>query len=571
MTLLPIVVRELRVAARRKSTYSERFKLAVIAVATGAVLLIVLNSSPYAVTQAGLEVFTVMATAGFFLCLAMSSNTADCVSEENREGTLGLLFLTDLSGWDVVLGKLCANSIKSFYALLATFPVVAFVLLLGGVGIGQFCKVALALVNTFLFAHAAGLMASVMSRARAGAHWATAALLLGFLAGPLLPGLAVHKGLFTQFSELLAALSPGYAFTCAMDPATGGSYYWVSLILVCLESWLLLALASSRVPRCWQEQAGAARLRWRDRFRQWTYGPPGFRAGLRRKLIGVNPFLWLVSRNRLFPIIFWSCAAAYGGLWIWALCETYRQDRIPLLASFVVWNHLLLLGGVAAQAGKHLEEQRRSGALEFVLCSTPLQVEEILAGQWQLLRRRCLRPLIIVLAVDLAAMLLSRSRLVDDDSNGQFAWFVAGVMVMLAVDAVAAGWVGMWRGMTQRLGRKTSGGGSATIETVGLLVFAPMMGLYIIPLTFLLLGQEYFLDRYFSSFGPVFGVWFLFSLTAAIGYGNHARKKLLTRFREMAAVQSAERIGILGRLGRLLGKVFRRRAQRPLRTREKIT
>ena len=32
MTLLPIVVRELRVAARRKSTYSARFKSAFVAV-----------------------------------------------------------------------------------------------------------------------------------------------------------------------------------------------------------------------------------------------------------------------------------------------------------------------------------------------------------------------------------------------------------------------------------------------------------------------------------------------------------------------------------------------------------
>ena len=31
--------------------------------------------------------------------------TADCISQERREGTLGLLFLTDLRGPDVALGN----------------------------------------------------------------------------------------------------------------------------------------------------------------------------------------------------------------------------------------------------------------------------------------------------------------------------------------------------------------------------------------------------------------------------------------------------------------------------------
>ena len=31
--------------------------------------------------------------------------TADCLSEEKREGTLGLLFLTDLRGYDIVVSS----------------------------------------------------------------------------------------------------------------------------------------------------------------------------------------------------------------------------------------------------------------------------------------------------------------------------------------------------------------------------------------------------------------------------------------------------------------------------------
>ena len=59
--------------------------------------------------------------------------TADSLSGEKREGTLGLLFLTDLKGYDVVFGKLIATSLNGFYALLAIFPVLALPLVMGGV------------------------------------------------------------------------------------------------------------------------------------------------------------------------------------------------------------------------------------------------------------------------------------------------------------------------------------------------------------------------------------------------------------------------------------------------------
>jgi ABC-type transport system involved in multi-copper enzyme maturation permease subunit len=576
MTLLPIVVRELRVAARRKSTYRARFGTAFAAVAAVAVLLIVLNLNRIPlIPDTGVAVFMGLAWIGFLYCITLAANTADCISEEKREGTLGLLFLTDLSGWDVALGKLCANSLKSFYAVLGAFPVVAVVMLLGGVSIGQYCKVALALLNLFFFVHATGLLASTLSRVLSRAQAATAALLIGFLAGPPLLALALafHDAplppmTISPLILFVAAVSPGYAFAQALmsivsvvgrGPGGWGLSYWVSLLLVHLLSWVLLALAAWRLPHCWQEKAGPARLRWRDRLRQWAYGPPAFREGLRRKLVGVNPFLWLVSRNRLAPLVIPISLCVTDGLCIWGWCEFDWQDRFVWLVVTVVANHLLLLLGVASEASGHLQAERRNGALDFVLCSTPLQVGDILGAHWELLRRRFFWPLIAVLVTDVVALLLSQSSFVRADSEDRtyFAWFLAGAMVMLVADAVAAGWVGMWRAMVQRLSRKTAGAGSATIETVGLLVFVPTMGLWMIALILLLFRREDFLDRYFNSFGPVYGVWFLFSFSAAVGLSKLARKKLLTRFREMARVESGETIGILGQLGRWLGKMMR--------------
>src|SRR5206468_835512 len=74
----------------------------------------------------GQQVFAALA----YLALAYSlfagaALTADCLSSEKREETLGFLFLTDLKGYDVVLGKLVATSLRSIYGLLATFPILS--------------------------------------------------------------------------------------------------------------------------------------------------------------------------------------------------------------------------------------------------------------------------------------------------------------------------------------------------------------------------------------------------------------------------------------------------------------
>ena len=74
------------------------------------------------------------------------------------------MFLTDLRGYEVVLGKLLATSLRGFYALLAVVPILAVTLLMGGVSGAQFWKTSLALVNALILSLAAGLFVSALSR-----------------------------------------------------------------------------------------------------------------------------------------------------------------------------------------------------------------------------------------------------------------------------------------------------------------------------------------------------------------------------------------------------------------------
>src|SRR5437773_8436128 len=90
--------------------------------------------------------------------------TSDVLSEEKREGTLGFLFLTDLCGYDVVLGKLLTTSLRGFYALLAFLPILAVTQMMGGVTGAQYWKSSLALVNALFCSLAAGMVISAISR-----------------------------------------------------------------------------------------------------------------------------------------------------------------------------------------------------------------------------------------------------------------------------------------------------------------------------------------------------------------------------------------------------------------------
>src|SRR5262249_27118625 len=133
MTFLPIVGRELRVAARRGQTYWSRFQAAVGAlVPTGFLVVDPLWQS--SATRMGQAIFRHMAFLAFlWLMIAGARLTGDCLSSEKREGTLGFLFLTDLRAYDIVLGKLTATSVNMLYGLLALIPVMALPTLLGGV------------------------------------------------------------------------------------------------------------------------------------------------------------------------------------------------------------------------------------------------------------------------------------------------------------------------------------------------------------------------------------------------------------------------------------------------------
>ena len=129
---LPIIERELRVAAHQPRTWWRRILTMGAALALFAFLLLAMGQGG-GLSMVGRRMFAVLGVFGtVYALLAGPFATADCLSRERREGTLGLLFLTDLRSYDVVLGKMAAASLHLVLDLVAALPVVAMPVLMGG-------------------------------------------------------------------------------------------------------------------------------------------------------------------------------------------------------------------------------------------------------------------------------------------------------------------------------------------------------------------------------------------------------------------------------------------------------
>ena len=127
----------------------------------------------------GQGLLSAVVSAGFLLSCAACLLTADVISSERRDGTLGLLLLTRVSAFDVLVGKLGSAGLTSLCALVAFMPMLMIPVLAGGVTGGEAFRKGLVLPDTLFLALAAGLWAS------AGGHeWLkTARTALIILAG----------------------------------------------------------------------------------------------------------------------------------------------------------------------------------------------------------------------------------------------------------------------------------------------------------------------------------------------------------------------------------------------------
>jgi len=416
----------------------------------------------------GKSLYSILTSFIFGLCLlAGVLLTADCLSEEKREGTLGLLFLTDLRGYDVVLGKLMAMGLNAFYGLLAILPVTGLCLLLGGLTGGEFWRTNLALLNALFVSLAVGLCVSAFGRDSERVIGATLGLVLVLGAGlPLLVGLGGTLGM-PPVVECCAWISPFTPFARALEPVylRQPDQYWLSLAASQLAGWFLLALASGILPYRWQERGAAqashmpGRSIWRGGGRSAT------RTGVRKELLQANPVLWLMSSGANLHRLAWIIVAAWGLVVTLTMFFAPMQVGVFGLSVYGVRPFGFLLKClVALQACRFFVEARRDGALEMLLC-TPLTSWDLIRGQAIALRKSFLWPVLILLLVLLVPVLVQLALFVPGlaewfgvrtwgparPTTAPFGLLSAGLYCLrMFADCYAIGAYGIWLALTAK-------------------------------------------------------------------------------------------------------------------------
>jgi ABC-type transport system involved in multi-copper enzyme maturation permease subunit len=528
MRFLPVVERELRVASRNPRLYWGRFTAAFLAIILVAWFWMVFGSVGNSAIRAK-QIFGTLATFSFIYCLILGVLvTADSISEEKREGTLGLLFLTNLKGYDVVFGKLFASSLHAFYSLVAILPVLAIPLLLGGLTGGDYWRMALVLLDSLIFSLSIGMLVSAFSKHDRKAQVSAFGIVV--FASLILPGLVawLHRKVAFPFEDYFYGLSPVYTFTHAFDQIykTNPDLFWTSAATIQGVSWLALIAAAIIVRRIWQDRpkVGAAFLR-QQKLTEWKRGTITVRNRYREKLLNTNPFYWLSARDRLKPLyvlgFLLSVALIWLILYLYNGNDMLEQESIFLTALFL---HTAMKFWLASESGRRFSEDRKSGALELTL-STPLKVREILEGQFMALLRQFGGTIAIILVLDVAGMILStRMRLSSPDSD----WILTCVagMIVFVVDLFAIAALGMWLGLSSKRASRAVG------QTIFFIMILPWLVL-------LALITYMSIVRYsgIESFKVMIGAYFMLSVLIDFFLFLKASGNLTSQFREVATTR----------------------------------
>jgi ABC-type Na+ efflux pump permease subunit len=469
---LPIVGRELRVAARQKSTYWNR----VWAAGLGLLIFFLcgLATMREAAHVMGMALFYSISALAGMICVLSGSGVADSISSEKREGTLGLLFLTNLSGFDVVTGKIAAGSLGAVYRLIAIMPILAVTFLLGGVDMDAYLRVVAVCVSTMFLSLGIGVFWS----SRMTSSWAAvlswlasmAFLVIGLpfllmIVGGMLQGTVYGEILFTpEFLPYCLSLftpSPGFSAVMAVGPQNFfGNFYWAfwaSLGVQQVLAWGAFVIACRRTQMIWREQELQVTRRSRGRslkerfarllhWLRWRH----------RAVMAEPPIAWLVRRSRLgLNVTLVVFALATLGYALGLIFEPRDWGDDDIFTFVMTMMHLWLLAWMAGESSAWIFRDRQSGAMELIL-ATPISVRDIIKGHFQGLNRKFLVPVVWVLLADILFMMFDNNRYHSYSSSN---WFVQSYfsyvfwvlcMGMLLLNLYAVRWTATWMGMIAR-------------------------------------------------------------------------------------------------------------------------
>jgi ABC-type transport system involved in multi-copper enzyme maturation permease subunit len=424
----PIFAKEMVEMARRKRYYFNRILFGSALLFS---LYVIWNSYHWRIRYSGMD-YRLMARMAEDLFLAVSwvqfgavflfvpVFLCGVIAAEREEHTLDLLFTTDLTNREIVLGKLMSRVAALVLLILSAMPVMSLIMLFGGIDPEALGRALAATLLAILYAGAHAIYFSAATKSPLGAlvrtYWWMALWLCGVPLAVFLVMLAIYPnrplGPFGMYClGSLPFLNPIGAFvTAIVAPAynqmaglLGPWFFAFSFVAPASWSLFLIWRATRRLRR-----EPIPSLFFQLRSSGLTSANPGDRKRAevqRRHRVGRtwfgmrvrNPF-WLRARQaRVYDReghigrIQWAAwLVAFCFIGLLAVAETRALRHREAALSFLVPTWLAVAVFVALLSGMSLVGDRRRGFLDLVL-TTPLTGKEIfdgtLLGVWQHLRR----------------------------------------------------------------------------------------------------------------------------------------------------------------------------------------
>jgi hypothetical protein len=242
-----------------------------------------------------------------------------------------LLFLTDLRGYDVVIGKLVASSVRAVSALAALLPIIGLPIMMGGVSPMWSGPWPRCWCTMFLLA--LGVLVSTLSRTRgtpSAVWWRSCSAWSSCCRWPGGCGSYLVR---PRFAGTPAELAERFQWILQVNP--------VVVFARSLE-FVFRGTANQRPSAGrWRCGTGSPGWRWRPPDPAALAGPGGDRRGpservsrARRgraapavagRVAGIASFAWIVLGSTGGRLPLWHRIAVVAGVWLWGFLEV-RED-----------------------------------------------------------------------------------------------------------------------------------------------------------------------------------------------------------------------------------------------------
>jgi len=346
----------------------------------------------------GLLFFQIVAFVQLLLTIFFAAlSAAGAVSQEKDRRTFILLLLTDMKDYEIVLGKMLGALLPITIQLLVTAPVLAMLLLLGGIGPEQVLQAVLVLAAS---AVAAGSLGGLIALWRERTFQALAlSVLFLVLYICITQGIGTIGPIIspeTEWVRVQAWLDPFVTMQTVLGPPAGG---WDALppaygfVLVMLGICALLNGVGIWKLRKWNpsgepimQREGPQEIIDTDESIELEKRAKAHAAPGKARQVWHNPVLWREVRTLAYGrrplLVKLAFAIVFALILYYALNELNRPGGRPAFAAAygLVPVAILSLLLVSAQAATSITSERDGGSLD-VLLVTDISPREFVFGK----------------------------------------------------------------------------------------------------------------------------------------------------------------------------------------------